>query len=306
MARNVLAFAAAAVLGTAGLTAARHDEKAEVKRAALSATEINEKVDGKEAKATTVELTIEPGQSSDPHRHPGPVFGYVIEGEYEWAIDDQPAKVLKAGETFYEPTGCLHRVSKNPGKVKARVLAVVVHPRDAKQIAVPEKELQPKAKEEQKAKTVTPVVEGYGAVVPLPDAVEQPAKGSKVVIEATGIARDAAQPLPGLVRAATLLNLAGASGLKASDVEIVVVLHGDATSAALDDVTYKVSGHDHPHADLMKKLKAAGVKVLVCGQALARKGYDLKRVRGEVVVAASAVTAVINLQARGFAYVPAP
>jgi hypothetical protein len=23
------------------------------------------------------------------------VFGYVLEGEYEWAIDDQPAKKLK-------------------------------------------------------------------------------------------------------------------------------------------------------------------------------------------------------------------
>src|SRR5439155_1614628 len=70
--------------------------------------------------------------------------------------------------------------------------------------AVPAKAEQPKAK------TVTPVVEGYGAVVPLPDAAEQPAKGSKVVIDVTGTGKDAAQPLPGLVRAATLLNLAGA------------------------------------------------------------------------------------------------
>jgi len=46
--------------------------------------------------------------------------------------------VLKAGETFYEPTGCLHRVSKNPGKVKTRLIAVVLGPRDAKQVAIPE------------------------------------------------------------------------------------------------------------------------------------------------------------------------
>jgi hypothetical protein len=42
------------------------------------------------------------------------VIGYVLEGEYELGLDDQPSKVFKAGETFYEPTGCLHRVSKNP------------------------------------------------------------------------------------------------------------------------------------------------------------------------------------------------
>ena len=150
------------------------------------------------------------------------------------------------------------------------------------------------------------MVEGYGAVVPLPDAAEQPAKGTKVVIEATGTGPDPAQPLPGLVRAATLLNLAGASGLRASDIEIVVVLHGDATSAALNDATYKVSRRDHPHADLIKKLKAAGVRLLVCGQALQRRGYDPMSVRSEVGIAASAVTAVVNLQGRGFAYVPAP
>ena len=64
----------------------------------------------------------------------------VLEGEYEWAIDDQPAKVLKVGDTFYEPAGCLHRVSKNPAaKGKTRVLAWVVHPRDAKDLVIPEK-----------------------------------------------------------------------------------------------------------------------------------------------------------------------
>ena len=102
---------------------------------------IVEKLDGKEAKATVVEVTLGPGQAGVPHRHPGPAFGYVLEGEYEWAIDDRPAKVLKAGETFYEPTGCLHRVSKNPSvKGKTRVLAVVLHARDAEQIAIPEPE----------------------------------------------------------------------------------------------------------------------------------------------------------------------
>ncbi len=95
-------------------------------------------MDGKKATATTVEVTLGPGQASAPHRHPGPVFGYVIEGEYEWAIDDNPARTLKAGDTFYEPTGCLHRVSKNPSdRNRTRVLAVVLHPREVKEVAVP-------------------------------------------------------------------------------------------------------------------------------------------------------------------------
>jgi hypothetical protein len=48
--------------------------------------------------------------------------------------------VLKASETLYEPGGCLHRVTRNPGKVKTRVLAWVLHPRDAKDLVIPVQE----------------------------------------------------------------------------------------------------------------------------------------------------------------------
>ena len=123
----------------AGITAAGHDEKHESVKL-LAARDIAEKIDGKEAKATAVEVTLGPGESDAPHRHPGPGFGYVLEGEYEWAIDDNPAKVLKAGDTFNEPAGCLHRVSRNPAaKGKTRLLAWVIHPRDAKDLVLPEK-----------------------------------------------------------------------------------------------------------------------------------------------------------------------
>src|SRR6266516_243597 len=127
--------------GVAGMILAGHDghDKGKPKVKVISERDVTEMVDGKKAKAITVEVTLEPGESSAPHRHPGPVFGYVLEGEYAWAIDDQPAKTLKAGDTFYEPTGCLHRVSKNPAaKGNTRVLAVVLHPRDARQITIPE------------------------------------------------------------------------------------------------------------------------------------------------------------------------
>jgi quercetin dioxygenase-like cupin family protein len=130
-----------AALGVGGTTLAGYADhgKGKVAVRTLSARDITEKLDGKLAKATVVEVTIEPASGSAPHRHPGPVFGYVLQGEYEWAIDDKPVKTLKAGDTFYEPTGCLHRVSKNPSdKNRTRVLAVVLHPHDAKQISTPE------------------------------------------------------------------------------------------------------------------------------------------------------------------------
>jgi quercetin dioxygenase-like cupin family protein len=134
-----LAIAAGAA---GGMSLAQHDEHGKggdyVKL--LSRKGIIEKLDGKKAKVTMVEVTLAPGQVEAAHRHPGPAFGCVLEGEYEWAINDDKPKILKAGDTFYEPTGCLHGVGRNPSKTnKARFIAVVLHPEDARDIVIPEK-----------------------------------------------------------------------------------------------------------------------------------------------------------------------
>lgn len=153
---------------------------------------------------------------------------------------------------------------------------------------------------------VSPVVKGYGAVVPMPDADELPEKGTKVVFDVTAVNKDPAKPLPGLERAAVLLNLAGTAGLKPGDIEVAIVLHGDATSAALNDEAYRVlTGRDHPHSELIERLTDVGVKIMVCGQSLERRQLDVKKVRAEVKVAASAVSAIINYQSRGYTFVPA-
>ncbi len=138
MNRTLLILGIGIALGAGAATLAQHHENGEAVKV-ISTQPIQEKLDGKEAAATIVEVTIGPGQAGLAHRHPGPGFVYVLEGEYELGVDDKPTKIFRAGETFYEPTGCLHRVSKNPAaKGKTRLIAVVLHPRDAKEIAIPE------------------------------------------------------------------------------------------------------------------------------------------------------------------------
>jgi quercetin dioxygenase-like cupin family protein len=45
------------------------------------------------------------GPGLPPHRHSGPVFGYVLEGEIIFELEGEPERVIKAGETFWEPGG---------------------------------------------------------------------------------------------------------------------------------------------------------------------------------------------------------
>jgi quercetin dioxygenase-like cupin family protein len=139
MTRSFALLAIGIFLGAAGMAAAHHQPAGGESVRVISARDIVEKLDGHAARMTAVEVTIPAGQAGAPHRHPGPAFVYVLEGEYELGIDDFPTQSFKAGEVFYEPGGCLHRVSKNPATHgRTRLVAFVVHPRDAEQIAVPE------------------------------------------------------------------------------------------------------------------------------------------------------------------------
>jgi quercetin dioxygenase-like cupin family protein len=104
MNRVFLAFAACAV-GVGGMTLAKDDEKGGAKVTQLSRREIVEKLDGKDARVTVQEVVIEPGGRVLPHRHTGPVFGYVLEGEYEHALNDDHSR----------PTGPETRSTSRPG-----------------------------------------------------------------------------------------------------------------------------------------------------------------------------------------------
>ncbi len=141
MSRVFFGFIAGTLVGVSGLALAQHghgDGRGPAVKV-ISAVDIDEKVSDKKAKATTFEVTFEPGVASTPHRHPGPIFGYVLEGELEFAVGTEMVRKLKAGDTFYEPAMAPHSVSRNPSdKVKARVLAVLIHPRDASELVIPE------------------------------------------------------------------------------------------------------------------------------------------------------------------------
>src|SRR5262245_9290795 len=60
-------------------------------------------------------VTYPPGAKSLPHRHAGSAFIYahVLAGAIRSQVDDEPARVYRVGESFYEVPGSHHRVSEN-------------------------------------------------------------------------------------------------------------------------------------------------------------------------------------------------
>lgn len=78
---------------------------------------------------TASEVSYPPGESSGRHRHPGFVIGYVLEGQYRFAVNEQTPTVLSPGQMFFESfdtPGEVHAVSGNASTTqRAKILAIV-------------------------------------------------------------------------------------------------------------------------------------------------------------------------------------
>lgn len=75
-------------------------------------------------------LTLQPKNVSTPHKHPGPVFAYVLEGRVQNQVDPEEPKTYSAGEYWYEPAMHVHRMLINLSDTEvAKVLVFMVTPK---------------------------------------------------------------------------------------------------------------------------------------------------------------------------------
>ena len=78
---------------------------------------------------TVVEVDYAPGAASAPHSHAKSAFiyAYVISGAIESKVNDGETRVYRAGESWSEPPGAIHSISRNASKTApAKLLAVFV------------------------------------------------------------------------------------------------------------------------------------------------------------------------------------
>jgi quercetin dioxygenase-like cupin family protein len=120
---GIAIVAAAGMLAGVPLPAAGEEAGSQVKPV------IAEKLPNVPGKSlTAVVVSYAPGGKSARHHHAGSVFAYVLSGAIRSEVSGAgPAKVYKAGESFFEPPGSEHLVSENPSDTEpASLLAVFV------------------------------------------------------------------------------------------------------------------------------------------------------------------------------------
>jgi len=126
----------ATLMLTAGSASAQGTEeqvKVEFKRAIPN-------VEGKSMVAVIV--SYPPGGKSPAHHHAPSAFiyAYVLSGRIRSKVGNEPAKVYKVGESFYEVPGSHHLVSENASsKEPASLLAIFVVDSKDTALTIPDK-----------------------------------------------------------------------------------------------------------------------------------------------------------------------
>jgi quercetin dioxygenase-like cupin family protein len=96
----------------------------------------------KQKRIVALVVNYAPGGKSPSHRHAPSAFIYahVLSGAVRSQVDDEPAKVYRVGEGFYEVPGSHHRISENASDSDpASLLAVFVVDSKDTRLTTPDK-----------------------------------------------------------------------------------------------------------------------------------------------------------------------
>lgn len=75
------------------------------------------------ARVTANVVTIAPGAETVFHRHPAPMFAYILEGEVTVDYGAAGKRVYRQGDAMMEAMNTTHR-GTNPGTVPVKILSV--------------------------------------------------------------------------------------------------------------------------------------------------------------------------------------
>lgn len=153
----------------------------------------------------------------------------------------------------------------------------------------------------------TPTIQGYGPIHMEAKTAFHPDSQQhyKVVFQIEQGKMPPDKVSHALDRVARTVNLYVASGVPLSQLNFVVAIAGSATPMVLDNAHYRsIYGVDNPNLPLFKKLRAAGVTVTVCDQAVAGHRYPAGWVDSSVTRALSSLVTITTLEHQGYTLMP--
>ncbi|TDO25861.1 DsrE family protein [Sediminibacterium goheungense] len=151
---------------------------------------------------------------------------------------------------------------------------------------------------------VNPIIKDFGPVYEIPDAVEKPDPklNYKLLVDLVMASSKPDTINLGIEAACTLLNLHGVGGVPKEKINMVMAVHNAAGYTVLNNEAYRARYKtDNPNLPMIQALLDAGVKIVVCGQTLKKRGIDPSTLAPGIGVATSALTTITTYQLKGYA-----
>lgn len=143
-----------------------------------------------------------------------------------------------------------------------------------------------------------PLIQGYGKIFSLDNAdlMLDNTKQHRVVFDVFSHPGKEGSVNPLINTVARFINMHLEHGLTASQMEIALVLHGKAVTAALDR-------EENPDRELIEILRDHKVQIYVCGQSLSGKGHQKSELIEGIGMSVSAMTALVHFQEADYALI---
>lgn len=148
-----------------------------------------------------------------------------------------------------------------------------------------------------------PVIKGYGAieVVPFESVKPDPNQTYKLIDELYFSQENKEKLYSRLDYSARIVNGHAAGGIPKENLKMAIVIFSGATPAILSNAEYKKRfGFDNPNIEVLDRLMAAGVDVIVCGQSMVKQKITHDLVHKGITQAFSRITATSDLLNKGY------
>jgi intracellular sulfur oxidation DsrE/DsrF family protein len=152
---------------------------------------------------------------------------------------------------------------------------------------------------------VTLPIKDYGQVYNVPFAVDRPDSTMqyKIIFEASMEKMDSAKIYEPLEIVARLYNLHVYGGVPQKNLEVVLVIGGVGIPVVMTNEAYKKRfGIDNPNLKILEEIKAVGIKINGCAQAMMKNHIDPADVNPIITPIFSRLTTVSTYQMKGWAY----